>query len=924
GYMDMEGRLVIPYRYDLIGEVLEIEGLQENSRGLRLVQIGEGVGLMDNYRNELLPPIYEGVFPLTENLFAVKSGGLFYLRREGENRPVSEEETGYPSLRYLGRTGGGQIYLEFRRAGRRGVVDQDGREVVPAHYAQLRAWPDAPGYFGVAEQQNNRLRWGIHQAGAAEPLFAPVHTRVEAVHPDLFLLYEQTGNPPRAVDRNDQPHFGTDSLMRIDYLNQHWVEVVNYLNPGAEIVREGRHRVYSPVRHAWYEGAGRRFERVDSAYVSGRAAQTCLIDSTGTDVWTTPFINIRPYPWPNLYLVTNFGRHGLIDPRFPERGTAVIYDSIGPPREGLAPVYRRSPLNRSDLLAGLLNERLEQIVAPEYDRITYTDNKVTVQRSLQLQQVLDSLALALIDSAQARLGLAPRFIRNGERQRWGGSSTETRLLTLDDSLRVAEVASFGNVRSLRVRGEYRGEYRDAEELSYQGGDLIDIQQWIDGNRGIPVPRNATLRLDYAGRNRYGGDLTYLRSLTGDWKDERLLQPALNVNSVSPRPTTIFHGEGSIHSGLSRLLSRGTSLHPAYLYRHDLGRLEEIPDLVGARLHDRERRSQVMAVLAADGRFRLVDTSGSLVRSADTIFSCTYLGEFIGGEARFCTGGELVATETAEERRREVISGHELARRFNVFPAAELGAAPPSLTVRDLPGDSTRWGIISTSGRVLVPPTYDYLDDGIGGQFVAVRRGNYGVITPRDSVIVPLQYPYVSHYRGYWRVNVAADGPIYYDRRGYELIGSNYTERGEFRNDRCPVRDQTGRWGYVDGDGRLAIPCRYAVARDFGSGLAAVAVDSSHWRLIDAAGNTVTDLAGAGVRDAGIVIEGRCWFANASGGYGYLDGAGRVVVEPTFQRTFDFSGGRARAVADQTTGLIDMAGNWVLPPGEFLRIEDFDP
>ncbi len=140
---------------------------------------------------------------------------------------------------------------------------------------------------------------------------------------------------------------------------------------------------------------------MDSADVSGRAAQTCLIDSTGTDVWTTPFINIRPYPWPNLYLVTNFGRHGLVDPRFPERGTAVIYDSIGPPREGLAPVYRRSPLNRSDLLAGLLNERLEKSW-PQNRRATTTPHKVTVQRSLQLQQVLDSLALALIDSAQAR------------------------------------------------------------------------------------------------------------------------------------------------------------------------------------------------------------------------------------------------------------------------------------------------------------------------------------------------------------------------------------------------------------------------------------------------------------------------------------------------------------------------------------------
>ncbi len=245
GYMDMEGRLVIPYRYDLIGEVLEIEGLQENSRGLRLVQIGEGVGLMDNYRNELLPPIYEGVFPLTESLFAVKSGGLFYLRREGENRPVSEEE---PATRHCATWAGpaaGRFTSNFGEpAGGALSIRTAARWCPPATHG------GAPGrtHRATSEWRKQKQSPALgHPSGrGGETALCPGSYPRGSSTPRSVPALRTNRYPPRAADRNDQPHFGTDSLMRIDYLNQHSVVVVNYLNPGAEIVREGRHRAYSP------------------------------------------------------------------------------------------------------------------------------------------------------------------------------------------------------------------------------------------------------------------------------------------------------------------------------------------------------------------------------------------------------------------------------------------------------------------------------------------------------------------------------------------------------------------------------------------------------------------------------------------------------------------------------------------------------
>ena len=53
-----------------------------------------------------------------------------------------------------------------------------------------------------------------------------------------------------------------------------------------------------------------------------------------------------------------------------------------------------------------------------------------------------------------------------------------------------------------------------------------------------------------------------------------------------------------------------------------------------------------------------------------------------------------------------------------------------------------------------------------------------------------------------------------------------------------INEGVGRWGYVDGTGRLAIECRYADARRFADGLAAVQVPEGAWGYIDTVGRLV--------------------------------------------------------------------------------------
>ena len=78
-------------------------------------------------------------------------------------------------------------------------------------------------------------------------------------------------------------------------------------------------------------------------------------------------------------------------------------------------------------------------------------------------------------------------------------------------------------------------------------------------------------------------------------------------------------------------------------------------------------------------------------------------------------------------------------------------------------------------------------------------------------------------------------------RTFEQRTAKYAEVGSVNDNRAAVLDineGVGRWGYVAGTGRLVIECRYADARSFDDGLAAVQEPEGLWGYIDTAGRAV--------------------------------------------------------------------------------------
>src|SRR5882724_9906312 len=78
--------------------------------------------------------------------------------------------------------------------------------------------------------------------------------------------------------------------------------------------------------------------------------------------------------------------------------------------------------------------------------------------------------------------------------------------------------------------------------------------------------------------------------------------------------------------------------------------------------------------------------------------------------------------------------------------------------------------------------------------------------------------------------------------------------------------QDGKWGYIDGTGKIAVKPQFAWAEEFSEGLAA--------------------------------------FENEHGKHGYIDETGRVVIEPKFDNWTEFSEGLAAVSVDFEWGYID--------------------
>jgi hypothetical protein len=189
---------------------------------------------------------------------------------------------------------------------------------------------------------------------------------------------------------------------------------------------------------------------------------------------------------------------------------------------------------------------------------------------------------------------------------------------------------------------------------------------------------------------------------------------------------------------------------------------------------------------------------------------------------------------------------------------------PEIAEDDYSKYQEKWGYIDETGKTV-----------LAAQFTSAGlfREGFALVGMNESS---------AYYHGVSEVTGTRN---YVDKHGHMLLsqpGEAFeAEDNGFSNGLAPMRFEAG-WGYIDTNGRLAIPANFVLAEPFSEELAAVATR--------------------------LVPGGRSGFATK---WGYIFPSGVFAIPPVFDSAGRFSEGLAEASKDGTTGFIDRTGSFVI-------------
>ena len=144
-----------------------------------------------------------------------------------------------------------------------------------------------------------------------------------------------------------------------------------------------------------------------------------------------------------------------------------------------------------------------------------------------------------------------------------------------------------------------------------------------------------------------------------------------------------------------------------------------------------------------------------------------------------------------------------------------------------------------------------------------------------------------------------------DTDGKTVIPPQFYDTGNFSEGLCAVKDEEGNWKYIDKKGTIKIDKSYDTAFDFLNGKAIISDQfEQKFGIIDTKGTIVMD-----TKLDSIVYDRKDFLIKKDEKWGWIDGTGKIVIEPKFEDASPF-GESDLAVVKQNGlyGFIDKKGN----------------
>ncbi len=189
----------------------------------------------------------------------------------------------------------------------------------------------------------------------------------------------------------------------------------------------------------------------------------------------------------------------------------------------------------------------------------------------------------------------------------------------------------------------------------------------------------------------------------------------------------------------------------------------------------------------------------------------------------------------------------------------------------------------------------------------VQDAKWGLVDEKlNSVLVP-KWDYLGECNENFRLIRSGNLMGFADETGKQVIAPQFDQVLNFSQGLAAVKNEEGKWGYINTQGTLIIPYLYEEANEFSDDLALIKQDGLYG-YISAENNLVIPPSFV---EAYPFSEGLACVKQEDK-YGYINPQGEVAITPQFELAFDFSEGFA-VVKSQQYGLIDKNGNWRIAP-----------
>ena len=876
GYMDIRGNIVIEPRYDIISnqDLLYYSHRNHISKSkFRLVETNEKLGLINNRKEEILPTKYNRIRVLTDTIFSVfntKDDDKFTtINLSGQ--PFFSEKYQHISFLDHNKVNTKNYFLVKNEGELWGVQKSGGGLVLPMKYREVKVCQVDGDFFKVKKNKEYNL-WGIYKAGNKKVL--------EMKYEDVIACHDNF----YAAHIKDRKWAAYDSLgvqiLKPEYnyftpLNRHLMSMQWHDSK----TQRNHTYLYSFVTNDTITHPGNlTYYPLDEKFITyGANYDRGIIDTLGQVVVPPSFYFIKKYN-EELYLVNQDDNWGL----WHQDNRMVLpcrFDSIGQFTDRFAEVY-------SSLGVGLINKKFQEIIPANYTRLKIEGNSVKAFQG-------EDVEIYKFNDAGEFIGMENfEDVFSFKLKSKGGEILDAR--AIKRKMRIINRTLIAN----SIRENHTQAYRDSKWKWY-----VDIK-----DKRKPIYLTDSTRIEKKGHPNF----KKISSLN--------LKTLLPIGEGSM--TVLYSKRDKYKSYFSRMTGLSL-LCKASIFHHEKEDLLSAFSLLGIRSYDFFVGHKYAAVLDENEVFGLMDRQGDFLKGKDgKKMEFTYIGHFFNGKARVCQGGKLIEMESSDFLKYSIGEIAEFCRQFNLVGYYPNQPKKGRIRIKSTEENPAKWGFIDSVGNFIITPQYKYLEDDVDGQAVAVnQKGKWGVIDSKTNrTVVDFKYAKISPYFGDWRINARAGGEIYFNKRGWQIAGSEYDSKGEFKNGFCAVQKE-GKWGFIAESGDLAIECKYDVVKNFNNNIAATKT-GNQWIFIDKEGNDFLKINQPDIEDIGNLKNGRCWF-KAGGLYGFLDSTGTVIVTPQYKKVFNYEGNVARVIQNKKTGIIDLEGNEIIKPNTFTFIYPFN-